>query len=263
MPETGFRFDVGKLKCIVFSDGRLISQDSGEQEAFDLNCLFIDTGDRKIMIDTGCSDVFQSTAGKLAKNLEAAEIRCGDIDTIVFTHGHIDHAGGSFNSRGKPVFPNARYIAFQKEWDYWAAGPGDNELQNMFFGPARKNLLPIREEFDLVEDNTKVVPGIKLIIAPGHTPGNMMIEISSGKKKLFCIGDIIHSQQEFVKPRCLASFDVDPEQALTTREKKLSGACKAGVPVFACHFPFPGLGHIKNNNGIFSWQPIKISLDIG
>jgi glyoxylase-like metal-dependent hydrolase (beta-lactamase superfamily II) len=262
MPEAGFRYDIGKFKCIVFSDGQLISKDSGQEAAFDLNCLFIDTGDHKILIDTGCGDVFQATAGKLAKNLEAAGIKCGDIDTIIFTHGHIDHAGGSFSSRGKPVFPNARYIAFQKEWEHWAAKPGNNELHNMFFSPARKNLLPIRDKFDLVKDNAEILPGIKLIAAPGHTPGNMVIEISSGRKKQFCVGDIIHSQQEFIDPKCLASFDVEPEQALTTRAKIFSDIAESGVLVFACHFPFPGLGHIRNNNGIFSWQAIKISLEI-
>ena len=257
MTEAGFSYDIGKYKCTVFNDGYLINQDTKDQEKSDLNCLFIDNGDHKILIDTGCGDTFQSaTAGKLAKNLGAAGIRCGDIDTVIFTHGHIDHAGGSHDSNGKPVFPNAVYVASQKDWEYWEAGPGSNELQNMFFGPARKNLLPIREKFDLVEDNTDILPGIKLIEAPGHTPGNMVIEISSAGKKLFCIGDIIHSLQEFIDPAYLAIFDVDPKQALTTRSKIFSDAAKSGVLVFACHLPFPGLGHIRRKKGVLSWEPI-------
>ncbi len=256
MLEAAFRYDIGKFECIVISDGTLVSQGSEKPEVFGLNCLLIKSGGQKILIDTGCGDGFQSTAGRLANNLEAAGIRCSDIDRVVFTHGHIDHASGSFNSKGKPVFPNARYVASEREWEYWSTAPGSNELQNMFFSNARKNLLPIRSQFDLAQDGAEILPGIKLIVAPGHTPGNVMVEISSGKKRLLCIGDVIHSQKEFIQPEYLAAFDVMPEQALRTRAETLSNIAKSGTLVFACHFTFPGIGYIKQKGGTFTWQPI-------
>lgn len=256
MLEAGFCYDIGELKCIVISDGTLVNQDSENEEVYDLNCLFINSGEHKILIDTGCGDSFQSTAGRLVKNLEAEGIRASDIDRIIFTHGHIDHVGGSFDSQGRPVFINARYITSEREWEYWLTRPGSNELQNMFFSPARKNLLPIRDQFELVKDDVEVLPGIKLIAAPGHTPGTVMVDISSDEKRLLCIGDIIHSQLEFIHPEYLSLFDVTPEQALNTRAQILSDVAKSGVLVFACHFPFPGLGYIMHNEGIFTWQPI-------
>jgi glyoxylase-like metal-dependent hydrolase (beta-lactamase superfamily II) len=255
MLEAGFRIDIGDYKGIIFSDGTLVNQDSENEEVFGLSCLFIDSGDHKILIDTGCGDGFQSTAGWLVKNLEAGGIRCADIDRIIFTHGHIDHVGGSFDSQGKPIFANARYMTSEREWEYWLTQPGSNELQNMFFSAARKNLLPIPDRFDLMNDNAEILPGIKLIPAPGHTPGNVMVEISSRGKRLLCVGDIIHSPKEFIQPEYLASFDVTPEQALNTRAKTLSDIAKSGILVFACHFPFPGIGNIIHNKGVFTWQP--------
>lgn len=252
MLEAGFRYDIGEYKCIIFSDGTLVN----EGEVFGLNCLFIDMGDHKILIDTGCGDGFQDTAGRLAENMQAEGISCSDIDRIIFTHGHIDHAAGSFDSQGRPIFPNARYITSEREWEYWLTPPGSNELHNMFFDAARKNLLPVRDLFDLVKDNAEVLPGIKLIAAPGHTPGIAMVDISSGGKRLLCIGDIIHSQLEFIHPEYLSLFDVMPEQALNTRAQILSNVAKSGILVFACHFPFPGLGYITHKEGIFTWQPI-------
>ncbi|OGO02016.1 MAG: hypothetical protein A2Y90_05900 [Chloroflexi bacterium RBG_13_52_12] len=233
-----------------------MNQDSKDGEVFGLNCLIINTGDHKILIDTGCGDGFQSTAGRLVKNMEAEGIKRSDIDRIIITHGHIDHASGSFDSKGKPVFPNARYITSDREWEYWAAQPGSNELQNMFFSAARKNLLPIRDQFDLVKDDIEILPGIKLVSAPGHTPGNVMVEISSGGNRLLCIGDIMHSQHEFINPEILISFDVVPEQALSTRARILSDVAESGTLVFACHFAFPGLGYITRDEGAFAWQPI-------
>jgi len=252
MFKAGFRYDIGEFKCIVFNDGTL----ENEGEVFGLNCLFIDTGDHKILIDTGCGDGFQATAGRLVENIEAEGISCSDIDRIIFTHGHIDHVAGTFDSQGRPVFPNARYITSEKEWEYWATQPGSNELQNTFFSPARKNLLPIRAQFDLVKDDAEALPYIKLIAAPGHTPGLTIVDISSDEKRLLCIGDIIHSQLEFIHPEYLSLFDVTPEQALNTRAQILSDIAKSRILVFACHFPFPGLGYITQKEGIFTWQPI-------
>ena len=180
MHEAGFHYDIGEFKCIIFSDGTLVSQGSENEEVFGLNCLFIDSGDHKILIDTGCGDVFQSTAGRLAENLEAEGIRCSDIDRIIFTHGHIDHAGGSFNSKGKPIFPSARYITSEREWEL-LVNPTRRVMsfRVCFLALPSKNLLPIRDQFDLVKDNVEIFPGIKFIAAPGHTPGIVMVDISS------------------------------------------------------------------------------------
>jgi len=256
MTEAAYRIEIGKHKCVIVSDGTLVTQGAEGTEVFGLNCLFIESGGHKILIDTGCGEAFQSTAGRLVKNLEAEGIKCADIDRIIFTHGHIDHVGGTFDAQGKPVFPNARYITSEKEWNYWAAPPGGNELQNMFFGPARQKLLPIRDRFDLAKDNAEVLPGIRLIAAPGHTPGIAMVDVSSNGKRLLCIGDVIHSPREFTDPEHLVSFDITPEQAQKTRARILSDAAKSGTFVFACHFTFPGLGYIKHEKGVFAWRPV-------
>ena len=253
MSEGAYHFTIGKYNCIVFDDGTL---GAGGPDVFGLNCLFIESGDQKILIDTGGGDTFQPAAGHLVKNLEAAGIKRSDINRIIFTHGHTDHVAGAFDKNGKPVFPSARYLTTEKEWEYWAEPPGSNEVQNTLFSPARQNLFPVREKFDLVKDNAEILPGIKLAAAHGHTPGNVIVDISSAGKRLLCVGDLIHAQLEFTNPAYLAEFDVTPEQALKTRARVFSDIVKSGVFVFACHFPFPGLGYIKQNNGELTWQPV-------
>ena len=218
MSDTAYRMTVGGFKCIIFSDGYL--QDPGEQ--FGLNCMYIESGKRKMLIDNGCGETFQDTAGYLLKNMKAEGVQPADIDTIIFDHGHIDHVCGTFDKKGKPVFPNARYIITKKEWAYIEAGPTDDETQNNFFSPARKYLLPLKDRFDLVADDYEVVPGIKFVPAPGHTPGNSMIEISSKGERLLCVGDVIHSLQELTTPDHCASFDVTAAEAIKTRTKILA-----------------------------------------
>jgi glyoxylase-like metal-dependent hydrolase (beta-lactamase superfamily II) len=196
------------------------------------------------------------TAGRLLNNMKSAGLKPEDIDTIIFDHGHIDHVCGTFDEKGKPVFSNARYIITQKEWDYIKSPPGDNEMQNVFYRPARQYLLPLHDRFTLVEADYEVLPGIRMLPAHGHTPGNVMIDISSQGERLLCIGDIIHSPREFTDPACLAAFDVTPAEALKTRAKILAEVARDGAFVFATHFPFPGLGYIRQVKGIFSWEPI-------
>lgn len=257
MTKPGFHIDVGKYKCTVINDGILMTQGLEVNEESGLNCLLIDTGDHKILIDTGAGEGFQATTGHLVENLEAEGINPPDIDRIIFTHGHIDHVSGTFDSRGSPVFPNARYTASAKEWEFLVTRPVTNEIQEFFFESARKTLLPVRDKFDLVEDDGEIFPGITLLTAPGHTPGNSMVDITSEGKRLLCIGDIIHSQREFTNPEFATLFDITPEQAIKTRERTLSEAAQSGVFVYACHFPFPAIGYIRQKQGVFSWEPIR------
>jgi glyoxylase-like metal-dependent hydrolase (beta-lactamase superfamily II) len=253
MSDTAYRLTVGDFNCIIFNDGCLLDPN----DVFGLNCIYIESGGHKMLIDNGCGESFrEKTAGHLLKNLKAAGLKPEDIDTIIFDHGHIDHVCGTFNKKGKPVFPNARYIITKKEWDYIKSPPGDNETQNMFYRPARQYLLPLHDRFTLVKADYEVLPGIELIPAHGHTPGNVMVDLTSKGQRLLCIGDIIHSQREFADPACLAAFDVTPSEAIKTRAKILAEVARGGIFVFACHFPFPGLGYIRQTKGIFSWEPV-------
>jgi glyoxylase-like metal-dependent hydrolase (beta-lactamase superfamily II) len=264
MADANFRFKLGKLECLVVSDGYLIvpasrpktpgPPDLKNGTRLDVLSLFIDTGKNKVLVDTGCGDGFQPTTGKLVSSLEAVGIKCTDIDTIIITHGHPDHAGGAYDANGRANFPNARYIAAKAEWECWATRRERVELHRMF-AQARQYFLPIRDKFDLVEDNTEVLPGIKLKIAPGHTPGNSVLEISSNNRKLFCLGDTLHDQTEFTQPDRFSFLDVDPELATLTRTRVPLELSKSGMRVFACHFDFPGLGYIVQKDGILGWRP--------
>jgi glyoxylase-like metal-dependent hydrolase (beta-lactamase superfamily II) len=269
MSEAAYQFNVGDFRCMVVSDGTISDkpstdpesgggQDAAGAEVHHLNCLYIDTGEHKVLIDTGCGEGFQSTAGKMLGNLEAEGVRPEDIDRIIFTHGHIDHVGGACDAAGDLVFPNARFTATREEWRCWVDRPETSELQEMFFGPARKALLPLPHLFDLLEEGEKeILPGITAIAAPGHTPGLIMLDVSSAGSSLLCIGDVIHSQIEFEIPDYYARFDLEPKRAIRTREKALSEAAESGTLVFACHFAFPGLGHVIRQGDLFHWEPIK------
>ncbi|HEX7474467.1 MAG TPA: MBL fold metallo-hydrolase [Dehalococcoidales bacterium] len=266
MVDSSYRFRLGKFECMVVHDGSLkvpgppTHQSGGisdmeNGEIMDVSCLYINTGSHKVLIDTGCGSLFQAGTGKLVKNLTAAGIGLNTIEMIIHTHGHLDHVAGSFSDRGEAVFPNARYIVAKTEWECWESPRERAELQPLFTA-ARKYYLPRREHFTLVEDGSEVLPGITLTITPGHTPGSTMLTISAGGEKLVCIGDMIHSAREFEQPDYYGFLDFDPELAIKTRNKVLSEMQKSNRLVFACHFPFPGIGHIIKNGNRLGWRAV-------
>ncbi len=265
MADTSYRISIGAFKCTVVSDGFISVPSppppgySGRpedlpREKMDVCCLLIDTGRRKVLVDTGCGRVFQSSSGELAENLAKEGIRPDAIDLIVYTHAHPDHIGGTFDAAGKLAFLRARQVLTRKEWDSFAGG---EEFPNSrMFTLARKTLLPIRDQFDLVDDNAEVTPGVRFRPARGHTLGGAIIEVSSGKDRMLCIGDLIHSQIEFTKPGHYAFLDSAPEEALKLRTEGLSKMAEDGSLVFACHMPFPGIGRFVKRGGVLNWQPV-------
>src|SRR6185312_4203434 len=95
------------------------------------------------------------------------------------------------------------------------------------------------------EPGARIAPGIRSLSLPGHTPGHVGYEITSGHARLMDIGDVAHSSiVSLARPTWAIEFDNDQVLGRATREKTLAALAKSGERVFAPHFPFPGVGHI-------------------
>jgi glyoxylase-like metal-dependent hydrolase (beta-lactamase superfamily II) len=261
MADGSLRFRIGEFDCRIISDGFIEMR----QGRLDVGCLFIMTGKRKIMIDTGSGDSFQPTTGKLLQNMRNEGVDPAGIDTIIHTHAHIDHIGGNTDKNGQPVFFNARYVIHKLEWTYWMdrlKAPPVEEKGPSMLATARKNLLPLQDRFRTIEDEADILPGISFKLAPGHTPGNTIVTLSSGGMQLVCIGDLIHDPLEFKQPDMYGMIDFSHEQAIHWRNEVLSQAAASQSLVWACHFPFPGVGHIRRQGDLFDWQPVSATDDI-
>ena len=282
------RFKVGTFECIVVNDGTFAypqpaqiffanaPKDSLEQVLGEHNLdpkqweqyvspypsLVIKTGQHRVLVDTGAGSMAPTT-GKLIPNLQAEGIAPEDIDTVILTHGHPDHIGGNTDSEGKPAFPNARYVMWKDEWDFWISEPdlaelkADEHIKQLLLLFARNNLPPIQGQLSLVDHETEIVPGIHTLAAPGHTPGHMAVAISSGSGQLLCIADAALHPIHLGQPDWYSVFDLVSEQALASKCRLMEKAAAEKPLVFAFHFPFPGLGYIIQKGEGWQWQPIE------
>jgi glyoxylase-like metal-dependent hydrolase (beta-lactamase superfamily II) len=166
------------------------------------------------------------------------------------------------NHDGKSAFPNARYVMFRKEWDFWMGSPSLAELpvdagfKAKMLASAQKNLLGIYPQIDLVHPETEIVPGMRAIPAFGHSPGQMALEISSHQQRLLFLADAIVHPLHVEYPETIGVTDHLPSEMVTTRLKLLEKAARENSLVSTSHFEFPGLGHVLSQRDRWEWRAL-------
>jgi glyoxylase-like metal-dependent hydrolase (beta-lactamase superfamily II) len=227
-------------------------------------CLFVDTGRTKVLVDTGAGKGIHPEKGpyegKLLTNLHSEGIEAEDIGTVILTHGHPDHIGGSVDQSGRPVFPNARYVMWQDEWDFWTSGSSLEAERPFLASFVRKRLPSIEGQLELVDQEMEIVPGICALEAQGHTPGHMAVAVSSEREELLYTSDTVLHQIHLEHPEWHSGFyDHDLEQAASAKRRIFDRAAAEKALVLAFHFfPFPSLGRVVREGEGWQWQPIEM-----
>lgn len=231
-----------------------------------VNTYVVNTGDRLVLVDTGAAAWAPST-GKLMANLAAAGIQPGDIDTIVLTHLHPDHALGLIDAKGAAVFPNAEIVVRDTEKAFWTDAAREAQAPDgmkPLFAGARNAIAPYAKRTRLLaKSGEEVMPGVTSLDLPGHTVGHTGYRISSGDAQLLIWGDVVHvGAWQFAEPAWAIAFDTDQAQAIETRRKVLDEVATDRVMVAGMHLAFPGFGHVAKDGSAYRFVPAPWSYEL-
>jgi glyoxylase-like metal-dependent hydrolase (beta-lactamase superfamily II) len=292
MAAGSFRFELGRFGCVSISDGAFnypleslfanVPREHVEESlrrrelpagkvTTPYTLLLVDTGWHLVLVDTGAgslgahaSELFPgidhstTVTGMVLDNLRATGIEPSEIDTVVITHAHPDHVGGTLDGAGNLVFESARYFISRDEWDFWTSDTATAKAPPPVVNIARRNLEPLRDRLTLIEDAAEIVPGVSAIPTPGHTPGHIALSIVSDEDRLLHVSDAVLYPLHLEYPEWTPIFDVSPEQAAASKRRIFDLAADEGALVFAHHFPpFPNLGHVLRREEGWLWQPVK------
>jgi glyoxylase-like metal-dependent hydrolase (beta-lactamase superfamily II) len=219
--------------------------------------LFISGYEMNIIVDPGLgwgldfNSCYKDTSN-VKTNLEIFDIRPDDIDFVILTHLHFDHAAGctfvSDEIKTTPVFPNARYLVHKTEWDY-AIGQIDQSTGSYGEKYRLDELYKLAAEgrFRFIErENYYPVRGLELIHSGGHTPGHMVLRIHDLGSSAWYTGDLIPSENH-LNHTSQPVNDFDPVLAKKMKTRILNRAFSEKAVIFFYHSLYKKAGKLSFN----------------
>ncbi|MBI1886441.1 MAG: MBL fold metallo-hydrolase [Chloroflexi bacterium] len=227
-----------------------------------LNCVVVRSGGKTVLIETGVGTKRARTpgaagtgeVGTLLEELAREGIRPEDVDIVVNTHLHFDHAGGNTVTAAggpAPAFPRARYFIQKGEWEE-AQRPNERTRATYL----AENFEPLAEarQVELVEGEAEVVKGVRMVPAPGHTAHHAVVELESGGELALYAGELAQHPVMLERIAWISAFDVLPLVSLETKKRLIERAIDKRALLVCVHAPFPGVGRLRLEDGKRRWD---------
>jgi glyoxylase-like metal-dependent hydrolase (beta-lactamase superfamily II) len=246
-------FEVGHFKCTAIAD-----TDQGAR-----NVLLVE-GERRILIDTGAGSHDSGNPGRVRARLEETGVEAASIDAVVLSHADFDHIGGAADG-SHIAFPRAEHFIARKEVDFWKQRPVRLQSSPLYDEPfrSRVNSVPpivldaLGDSLHVTDDPVAIITaGVTMLAAPGHTPGNSIVQIESQGEKLLCVADLFYQPENLATVGWVSQYDYDPKLVVATRRRVLDEAASNSTLLMAYHLPFPGLGRVRRKGSAWEWTTL-------
>lgn len=240
---------------------RRIEPDDRNRIQLGMRCLLIEHESGLILIDTGSGNKenakFQDIYGIenvgagnrtwLEDGLAHLGVKPDDVNIVIDTHLHFDHAGGNtyLDDAGELrfTFPKAQYIVQRGEYEM-ATHTNERTAASYF----ERNYVPINEagKFDLVEGVKEIVKGVTVMPTPGHTPHHQSVLLESGNERALFLGDVIPTHTHLPLP-WIMGYDVEPLVTLESKRRLLHQAEAEAWTLIFEHDATVAWGQVKHD----------------
>jgi glyoxylase-like metal-dependent hydrolase (beta-lactamase superfamily II) len=243
--------------------------DDRNRVAFEMRSLLIETGEQRILVDTGYGDKlsekkrgFLNLEGqeRLLSSLEEIGIGPLDVDMVINTHLHADHCGGNtrFDEDGGlvPTFPRATYCVQRLEL---ADALLPNERTRATY--LQENFEPLAHNGQLrvLSGDTRLNEQVRVVVTPGHTRAHQCVVIESEGQTAIFLGDVASWPIHMERLAWVPAYDVEPLVSIETKRNLARWAIENRVTLIFEHHPDikSGYLHPTERPDRFRLEPIE------
>jgi glyoxylase-like metal-dependent hydrolase (beta-lactamase superfamily II) len=261
VPDAEFRLDGGAMFGVVPRAlwARESPPDEENRVRLSTNCLFVEAGGERIVIETGIGDKWSAkhatmygitrerTLGESLKALTG--FGTDEITIVVNTHLHFDHAGGNTTldetGRAVPTFPNARYFVSREEYEH-AERPHERDRASYL----AENWRPLSDsgQLKLKDAAYEVVPGLTMENIAGHSRTMQCVRLNRGGQTLFGFADLVPTRAH-VPFAWVMGYDLYPVETLEAKKRLLPQAARENWLCLFYHDADAPLGRIVEEEG--------------
>lgn len=261
IPDTEFRLDGGAMFGVIPRNlwSRVCPPDDENRIRLNMNCVFIDTGRERVLIETGIGEKWSAKHTQMfgitrqrsfAESLrEVAGVETQSITIVVNTHLHFDHAGGNTmldaDGQALPAFRNARYFISRAEVEH-AESPTERDRASYL--PDNWQPLAKTGQLELKAASYEVVPGLTMETYPGHNRSMQCWRLSAGGQTLFGFADLV-PMRAHVPFAWIMGYDLYPTETLEVKKKLLPRAAREGWGCLFYHDPDEPLCKLVEDDG--------------
>lgn len=221
----------------------LTRPDGRNRIALQANLLLVRTLEKNILVEAGLGDAIPEKwkvnygvegSSRMPGQLRQLGLEPEDVDVVILTHLHFDHAGGCIRKEDRALalaFPHAQHVVQQKEWE--AAMDPDLRSRASYM---KELLLPLFQGglLQLVDGITEIARGIQVVDTGGHTRGHQVVLVSSEGQTALYSGDLIPTSSH-LKTTYVAGVDLFPLETMERKEEMIQQAVEEGWLVFFGH----------------------------
>jgi len=231
------------------------------------NSLLARAAGKNILVETGngtkwdpkLRNIYGIPEGDpLRDSLARLGVATENVDMVINTHLHFDHAGGNtrvVDGRDVPTFPNAQYVVQRAELAH-AMNPTERDRASYF----ADSFIPVTEarQWRLVDGDVEIVPGISVVRIPGHNADIQAVKISGGNRTVIYVADMLPTRHH-LPLAWMPGYDLYPLQTLETKRKRIAEIVEQGWIVAFGHDPDFPTATLHDRNGKIEFEPVDLS----